>query len=195
MKLNIKKNSKLIREEELYSPNNYYIFSFPLLYVIVITTVDASLHLASTWNRDFISRLEHLTHSTAFLNYTMGVIDAQYVLFYSAGGYPAREMHAIAIKLAWVIALTLCSRDMGSIHLESKNTEKSRRYKDYLKSKGHRVVSLRIMASPRRSLYILVHLSFLNQLHRPVYNCQETLREMHTFPLDKMLQITALRRL
>lgn len=50
------------------------------------------------------------------------------------------------------------------------------------------------MASPRRSLYILVHLSFLNQLHRPVYDCQETLREMHAFPLDKMLQITALRR-
>lgn len=120
-----------------------------------------------TRSRDFIPRLQHLTHSTASLNYTMSVIDAQYVLFYSAGGYPA-EMHAIAIKLAWVIALTLCSRDMGSVHLEGKNTEKSRRYKDYLKSKGLHVVSLRIMASPRRSLYILVHLSFLNQLHRPV---------------------------
>lgn len=103
------------------------IFSFSLLYVIVTTTVDAFLHLYT--KRDFIPRLEHLTHSTAFLNYTMSVIDAQYVLFYSAGGYPAREMHAIAIKLAWVIALTLCSRDMGSVHLEGKNTEKSRRYK------------------------------------------------------------------
>lgn len=63
-------------------------------------------------------------------------------------------MHAIAIKLAWVIALTLCSRDMGSVHLEGKNTEKSRGYKDYLKSKGLHVVFLRIMASPRRSLYV-----------------------------------------
>jgi len=55
-------------------------------------------------------------------------------------------MHAIAIKLAWVIALTLCSRDMGSVHLEDKNMEKSRGYKDYLKSKRLYVVSLRIMA-------------------------------------------------
>lgn len=112
------------------------------------------MHLVGTRNRDFISRLEHLTHSVASLNYTMSVIDARYVLFYSAGGSPAREMHAIAIKLAWVIALTLCSRDMGSVHLEGKNTEKSRGYKDYLKSKGLHVVSLRIMASPRRSLYV-----------------------------------------
>lgn len=98
----------------------------------------------------------------------MSVIDARYVLFYSAGGCPACEMHAIAIKLTWVIALTLCSRDMGSVHLEGKNTEKSRSYKDYLKSKGLHVVSLCITASPRWSLYVLAHLSFLNQLHRPV---------------------------
>lgn len=50
------------------------------------------------------------------------------------------------------------------------------------------------MASPRRSLYILAHLSLLNQLHRPMYGCRETLREMHAFPLDKTIQIAALGR-
>lgn len=45
---------------------------------------------------------------------------APYILFYSARGCSAHEMHTIAIKLTWTIVAALCSRDMGSVYLEKE---------------------------------------------------------------------------
>lgn len=133
-----------MREEELCSLNNYHISPFPLSFVIVTVTHGRGIlafgrytkqrfHLAP-WALNAFRRVPEL-HDERNRRSVRPVLQR-------AGGCPAREMHAIAIKLAWVIALTWCSRDMGSVHLEGKNTEKSRGYKDYLKSKGLDVVSL-----------------------------------------------------
>lgn len=71
-------------------------------------------------HRFYLVHVQLLTHSISFLDYTNSVIDAPYILFYSARGCSAREMHAIAIKLAWTIVAALCSRDMGSVYLEKE---------------------------------------------------------------------------